>query len=71
MTHRCPACGVPIAPGSAMCSTCRSAVNWTNGQPAVAFDTHLIPHDWPSGLVVATLAALSLAAVWTLVWFIG
>jgi hypothetical protein len=54
-----------------MCSTCRSSVNWTNGQPAVAFHTHLIPHDWPSGLVVATLAALSLAAVWTLVWFIG
>ncbi len=71
MTHRCPACGVPIAPGSTTCSACKAGVNWTNGQPAVAFHTHLIGHDWPAGLVVSTLAALAVAAAWTIIWLIG
>lgn len=71
MTYRCPACGAPIAPGSAMCSTCKSSVNWTNGQPAVAFNAFLMDHDRPDGLVVATLAAMTLAAIWTLIYLLG
>lgn len=71
MTHRCPACGVPIAPGTTMCSTCKTGVAWTEGQPAVAFNSHLIASEWPAGLIVATLAALALAAVWTIVWLAG
>lgn len=71
MTHRCPACGAPIAPSSVTCTACKSGVNWTDGRPAVAFNSHLIRPEWPSGLVVAILAALSLAAVWTVIWFAG
>lgn len=70
MTYRCPACGAPIAPGSTICISCKSSVSWAKGQPAVAFNAALMTHDRPDGLVVATLAALALAAVWTVIWLI-
>lgn len=66
MTHRCPACGVPLADGLAHCPRCKTSVAWTNGRPSVAFDPALIRPERPVGLVVATLAALALAAIWLL-----
>lgn len=60
MTHRCPACGAPIAPGSATCIVCRAEVIWPNESPSVASDASLIDYGWPAGLVVTLLVALAL-----------
>lgn len=66
MTHRCPACGVPLADGLAICPVCKAAVVWSNNRPSVAFHPVLLRYEQPVGLVVATLAALALATVWLL-----
>lgn len=66
MTHRCPACGVPLADGLALCPACKTSLAWSNNQPSVAFHPALLRYERPVGLVVATLAALVLAAVWLL-----
>lgn len=66
MTHRCPACGAPIAPGSAACHACKTNVIWPEDNPAVAATATFIEYGPPVGLFVAVLAALALAAIWLL-----
>ena len=60
MTHRCPICGAPIAPGSAKCTACKANVIWPSNDPAAASNTTLIDYGWPAGLVVALLVVMAL-----------
>jgi|PlaIllAssembly_1097288.scaffolds.fasta_scaffold2514631_1 hypothetical protein len=66
-TFKCPACGAPLVEGSAMCSVCKSGIDWQGGQPVTTLAGRAILRVVIVILIAVVAAALVLAAILLLV----
>ncbi|MBI5945248.1 MAG: hypothetical protein HY864_12830 [Chloroflexi bacterium] len=60
---KCPACGAPLFEGKAMCSRCKSDIDWQHGQPVIPTAGEAFKRVVIVSLVAVVAAALVLTAI--------
>ena len=60
--YQCPACAAPLLEGSAMCSVCKSDIDWHGGQPVVTSAGRALGRVAIYVLIALIAAGLVLAA---------
>jgi uncharacterized membrane protein YvbJ len=60
---KCPACGASLFEGSAMCSSCKSDIDWQRGQPVITSAGRAFKRVVIVILIAVVAAALILAAI--------
>ena len=60
---KCPACGAPLFEDKAMCSSCKSDIDWQHGQPAISTAGEAFKRVVIVTLVAVVAAALVLTAI--------
>lgn len=58
-TYSCPACGASLLEGSAMCSVCKTSIDWQDGQPVMTTAGRSFGRVW----IVILIALLAAGAV--------
>ncbi len=61
-TFQCPSCGSSLLEGSAMCSTCKTGIDWQGGQPVVTTADRAFGRVWIVILIALLAAGAVLAA---------
>jgi hypothetical protein len=62
-TFKCPACGASLMVDSAMCSVCKSEIDWRVGQPVIASAGQALKRVAVIILIAVVAAALVLTAI--------
>lgn len=62
VTYQCPACAAPLLEGSAMCSVCKSDIDWHGGRPEVTSAGRALGRVAIYVLIALIAAGLVLAA---------
>jgi hypothetical protein len=61
-TFQCPACSASLSEGSAMCSVCKTSIDWQGGQPVVTTASHALGRVAIYVLIALLAAGAVLAA---------